>query len=114
MNILVLELLNSWYILIIYSLFSFFYIFKKASGLITIAHNSGGPKEDIVVSQGNEVVGYLSNSPQEYAEYIEQIIKLSKDERLNIQMNSRNAAQRFSDSHFDDELRKCLFTIPNF
>ena len=37
-----------------------------ASGIITIAHNSAGPKEDIIGGTDTQV-GYLANSEDEYA-----------------------------------------------
>lgn len=36
----------------------------QAAGLAVIAHNSGGPKEDIIQ---NEINGFLAQTPEEYA-----------------------------------------------
>lgn len=40
-----------------------------AVGLLTIAHNSGGPRDDIMKCEGR-TVGFLATSPKEYATYI--------------------------------------------
>jgi len=43
----------------------------QAAGLAVIAHNSGGPKDDIIT---NEVNGFLASTPEEYAFYIDKLI----------------------------------------
>jgi len=46
-----------------------------ASGVITIAHRSAGPLLDIVVpSEGENRVGYLAETAQEYADAILQVV----------------------------------------
>merc|ERR1719453_1759199 len=38
-----------------------------AAGLITIGHDSGGPKEDIIVPMGGEITGYRASDVASYA-----------------------------------------------
>lgn len=40
-----------------------------ASGIVTIAHNSAGPKEDIIGSSPQSV-GYLAETEQDYADLV--------------------------------------------
>mmetsp|Transcript_3451 Transcript_3451/g.2281 ORF Transcript_3451/g.2281 Transcript_3451/m.2281 type:complete len:130 (+) Transcript_3451:995-1384(+) len=41
-----------------------------AAGLITIAHNSGGPKLDIIGGYRDGIVGYLATEVDAYAEHV--------------------------------------------
>jgi len=40
-----------------------------SSGIITIAHNSAGPKTDII-GQSPKPIGYLADTAEEYAFYV--------------------------------------------
>ena len=42
-----------------------------ASGIITIAHNSAGPKEDIIGGTEDHV-GFLAENEEDYARFVEQ------------------------------------------
>lgn len=42
-----------------------------ASGIITIAHNSAGPREDII-GGSPDVVGYLANTEDDYVTFVKQ------------------------------------------
>lgn len=97
----------------IYNIFTLFCTyFNEASGLITIAHNSGGPRDDIIVSSNQELVGYLATSLEEYAQDLVEIFKFGDKDRIVIQQNSRSCAHRFSDETFDSEIQKWFCTIP--
>ena len=41
-----------------------------AAGLITIAHASAGPKQDIIGGSKEANVGYLASNEQEYTNYV--------------------------------------------
>ncbi|XP_077559456.1 GDP-Man:Man(3)GlcNAc(2)-PP-Dol alpha-1,2-mannosyltransferase-like [Haemaphysalis longicornis] len=71
-----------------------------AAGLITVAHNSGGPKMDIVVDYNGERTGFLADSVASYADAFMTIFKMSPSERIKIRRNGRLASQRFSDEIF--------------
>jgi hypothetical protein len=41
-----------------------------AAGLVTIAHASAGPLQDIIGGSKNAIVGYLATSEAEYAKFV--------------------------------------------
>jgi alpha-1,2-mannosyltransferase len=55
-----------------------------AAGVITIAHKSGGPKEDIIIGHQGRCTGFLADTDDEYAEYIAKVFSLSDAERLQV------------------------------
>lgn len=80
-----------------------------AAGLITIAHNSGGPRADII-KKGE---GFLCSSASDYAETILKISGMTQDERIKIAEKGRSGAvSRFSgvifQKQFSDNLMKIL------
>ncbi|RHY34931.1 hypothetical protein DYB32_000574 [Aphanomyces invadans] len=77
-----------------------------AAGLVVIAHNSGGPREDIV----KPGTGYLATSPDEYATYMFDILsqpKLADDTR----QAARIAARRFSDEVFQEHFAAAIAPV---
>nr|XP_005007108.1 GDP-Man:Man(3)GlcNAc(2)-PP-Dol alpha-1,2-mannosyltransferase isoform X2 [Cavia porcellus] len=72
-----------------------------AAGTVILAHNSGGPKLDIVVPHEGEVTGFLAESEEDYAEAMAQILSLSAEERLRIRRHARASVSRFSDQEFE-------------
>ncbi|KAK3812253.1 MAG: mannosyltransferase [Benniella sp.] len=82
-----------------------------AAGLIPIAHNSAGPKMDIVRPYNNQPTGYLATTPQEFAEAIEKV--LSADESIvDMQMRARDSVrERFSEKVFGDLLQQCMHEV---
>ena len=80
---------------------------SMAAGQIMVAHNSGGPKSDILVPyQGDKTTGYLATTADEYAERIHEILSMSKAEAFEIRRNAQLSAQRFSDQLFEDAFRQ--------
>jgi len=73
-----------------------------AAGLLVVAHNSGGPKADIVTVGGddNHVTGFLASTDAEFADAIYNALTMSPDRANRIRANSRRAALRFSDEAF--------------
>ena len=79
-----------------------------AAGLIVIAHNSGGPKSDIVVpyldtkcdNSAITTTGFLATTVDEYAERIHCIMSLETKEASTIRQNAIEASKRFSDEVF--------------
>ena len=72
-----------------------------ASGSIILAHNSGGPKLDIVVGEDGEKVGYLADDEDTYSNAMKQIFSLSKEQKLNMQQAARKSVVRFSEKEFE-------------
>jgi alpha-1,2-mannosyltransferase len=67
-----------------------------AAGLIVIAHNSGGPKSDIVVDSS----GFLASTTEEYAAKIERALSMSDTEVCAMRKNAQESAKRFTDEVF--------------
>lgn len=72
-----------------------------AAGTVTLAHDSGGPKLDILKPYNGRPTGYLASDPDSYADCMSAIFKLSEKESVDIRENARKSAQRFSDDEFD-------------
>ncbi|XP_066092117.1 GDP-Man:Man(3)GlcNAc(2)-PP-Dol alpha-1,2-mannosyltransferase isoform X2 [Saccopteryx bilineata] len=72
-----------------------------AAGTIILAHNSGGPKLDIVVPHEGEVTGFLADTEDGYAETMAYILSLSEEKRLQIRNRARASVSRFSDQEFE-------------
>lgn len=85
-----------------------------AAGTIVIAHNSAGPREDIVVPYNGHVTGLLASTAEEYASAIEQVLRMTEQQRHDLQMNARQSLQRFSDQTFARNVIEALETLPTF
>ena len=61
-----------------------------SSGIITIAHNSAGPKADIIGASKKDPVGYLGDSVDKYAEMATQgMIKYEDDFHSKMRVKAR-------------------------
>ncbi|EFA82633.1 glycosyltransferase [Heterostelium album PN500] len=67
-----------------------------AAGVITVAHNSGGPKEDIIE---HRTTGFLATTKEEYAEYIHEILA-NKEKFIEMQKAARDSTDRFSEENY--------------
>lgn len=73
-----------------------------ASGVIAVAHNSGGPKSDIIL---NDDEGYLCATVEEYANAIEKIISMPESSRKSIRHKARGSvAKKFDSKIFDKKI----------
>uniref|UniRef100_A0A8C5L6Y8 GDP-Man:Man(3)GlcNAc(2)-PP-Dol alpha-1,2-mannosyltransferase n=1 Tax=Jaculus jaculus TaxID=51337 RepID=A0A8C5L6Y8_JACJA len=72
-----------------------------AAGTVILAHDSGGPKLDIVVPHEGGRTGFLAESEEEYAEAMAHILSLTAGERLQVRRNARASVSRFSDQEFE-------------
>uniref|UniRef100_A0A6G1SG94 GDP-Man:Man(3)GlcNAc(2)-PP-Dol alpha-1,2-mannosyltransferase n=1 Tax=Aceria tosichella TaxID=561515 RepID=A0A6G1SG94_9ACAR len=79
-----------------------------AAGLITIAHNSGGPKADIIDDQKN---GFLCDDINDFAEKLALISKMSFQERQTIRKNAIEKSEKFSNARFESSITKELDAI---
>lgn len=69
-----------------------------AAGLIPLAHNSGGPSMDIILSKD---CGFLANSIESYASAIRTIWSLDEKQEICIRENARKYVEsRFSNASF--------------
>ena len=72
-----------------------------ALGLLTVAHDSGGPKTDILQ---HKVTGYLATTPEEYAEALHEALILPNDEARKMRERAHESSNRFSDRAFEEAL----------
>jgi alpha-1,2-mannosyltransferase len=80
----------------------------QASGVITIAHNSGGPQSDII-DHGR--TGYLADTVEEYAQSMHSVFTTlipNQASYRQLQQAARTAAARFSDQVFFDAFSQSL------
>lgn len=80
-----------------------------AAGLITIAHNSGGPKADIIVpySEKKLLTGYLASTEKEYANAMLDacIIGMNNEKSRILRQSAQESSQRFSDAIFNTSFK---------
>lgn len=82
-----------------------------AAGAIPIAHNSAGPKMDIVLDEDGQQTGFLAQNVEEYADAVLKIVKMPESERLMIATAARRRASRFSEQRFYDDLKAAIRPI---
>lgn len=90
-----------------------------AAGLVTIAHESGGPESDIIQSPWNEktldyrnCTGCLASNKEQYAVLIRRMIEdgSSSDLAMKIRENGRKHAEQFSDQVFMNAFKEALLS----
>lgn len=72
-----------------------------AAGLITVAHDSGGPKFDIIT---DGVDGFLARDAIEFGEKLVKISRMDPKERQTMQTNAVTKSKRFSAQSFEERL----------
>jgi alpha-1,2-mannosyltransferase len=60
-----------------------------AAGLIVVAHDSGGPKLDIVVEWEGRPTGFLASDPVTYADCFKRIAGMETESRRRLIYNAR-------------------------
>lgn len=75
-----------------------------ASGLLTIAHDSGGPKSDIVAAE----TGFLATSAKQYASAMHTALTLDREAATTMRQKASASSTRFSDEAFDKSLERVL------
>uniref|UniRef100_A0A6M2E603 GDP-Man:Man(3)GlcNAc(2)-PP-Dol alpha-1,2-mannosyltransferase n=1 Tax=Populus davidiana TaxID=266767 RepID=A0A6M2E603_9ROSI len=84
-----------------------------AAGAVPIAHNSAGPKMDIVLEEDGQQTGFLAHNVDEYAEAILKVLRMPETERLKIAAAARKRAGRFSEQRFYEDLKAAIQPILN-
>lgn len=78
--------------------------------LITIAHNSGGPKSDILAPlPTGDRVGYLASTESEYCSALMEIFTppmRGSEAMAKMRVNARHRAMEYSDEVFTQQLEK--------
>ncbi|RDW60648.1 glycosyltransferase family 4 protein [Coleophoma cylindrospora] len=70
----------------------------QAAGLISVVHDSGGPKRDIVVPIDGERTGFHATTSTEFAEGFQEALQL--EDKLAMRKRARKSAQRFTEEEF--------------
>lgn len=75
-----------------------------AAGVVTVAHATAGPKQDIIVPTIEEDpaqgVGYLASNEEEFAKAMQSALTLTPAARRGVVERARSRSHRFSDSKF--------------
>ncbi len=79
-----------------------------ASALITIAHDSAGPKMDIIEPG---VSGYLASDAHEFADALINVTRLSKEQVNKMRLNARQSVDRFGEQEFESSFLSCIENI---
>ncbi|KAJ8769475.1 hypothetical protein K2173_002965 [Erythroxylum novogranatense] len=79
-----------------------------AAGAIPIAHNSAGPRMDIVLEEDGKQVGFLCQSVEEYADAIVKVVRMPESERHRMAAAARKRACRFSEQRFHDDFKAAI------
>ncbi|KAK1291889.1 GDP-Man:Man(3)GlcNAc(2)-PP-Dol alpha-1,2-mannosyltransferase [Acorus calamus] len=79
-----------------------------AAGAIPIAHNSAGPKMDIVLEEDGHQTGFLARTVEEYADAILSVLRMPEEERLQMARAARKRACRFSDQRFNQDFKAAV------
>ncbi|KAI8564258.1 hypothetical protein RHMOL_Rhmol03G0167800 [Rhododendron molle] len=82
-----------------------------AAGAIPIAHNSAGPKMDIVLEEDGQKTGFLAQNVEEYADAILKVLKLPEKERLKMAAAARSRASTFSEERFYEDFKAAVRPI---
>jgi len=83
-----------------------------AAGLLVIAHDSGGPKTDIIQVDDpkNKIAGtgFLATTQEEYAEAIYKALTMNRKNSQDMRRRAQASATRFSDDAFDKSFEQVL------
>ncbi|KAG9446768.1 hypothetical protein H6P81_012896 [Aristolochia fimbriata] len=79
-----------------------------AAGAIPIAHNSAGPKMDIVLEEDGQQTGFLASTVEDYADAIVEVLTMPEEERLKMATAARKRAERFSEQRFYEDFRAAI------
>lgn len=76
----------------------------QAAGLISVVHDSGGPREDIVVDidddSGSGATGFRATTEEEFAAAFEAALALPEEEKVAMRLRARKSALRFTEEEF--------------
>ncbi|KAH9523177.1 asparagine-linked glycosylation protein [Bulinus truncatus] len=73
-----------------------------AAGTVMLAHDSGGPKMDIVIIHNDEPTGFLASDMNSYSDALKSIFSMSPSDRLALRKNARDSLSRFSEEEFEN------------
>lgn len=73
----------------------------QAAGLICVTHDSGGPREDIVVDLGDGATGFRAETEDQFAAAYEAALLLPQEEKIAMRQRARQSALRFTEEEFE-------------
>ena len=79
-----------------------------AAGTIVLAHDSGGPKLDIVIPYNDNPTGFLARDAESYADAMDTILNMSEDMKMSVRENARESVSRFSEEEFEGQFLAVL------
>lgn len=83
-----------------------------AAGVLTLAHNSGGPRMDIVTEWNGYQTGFLADSEKTYSQAMKKIFSMKAEELDIIAKNAQECVQeRFSEKAFEKGFLDCINAI---
>jgi alpha-1,2-mannosyltransferase len=84
----------------------------QAAGLICVTHDSGGPREDIVVDLGDGATGFRAETEEQFAASFEAALALPEAEKVAMRQRARRSALRFTEEEFSrkwlDQVQKLV------
>ncbi|KAJ5162947.1 CAZyme family GT4 [Penicillium coprophilum] len=84
----------------------------QAAGLICVTHDSGGPREDIVIDLGDGATGFRAETEEQFAASFEAALALPEAEKLAMRQRARRSSQRFTAEEFSrkwlDQVQKLV------
>ncbi|GAQ11112.1 GDP-Man:Man(3)GlcNAc(2)-PP-Dol alpha-1,2-mannosyltransferase [Aspergillus lentulus] len=75
----------------------------QAAGLISVVHDSGGPREDIVIDLGDGATGFRASTEDEFAAAFEAALALPAEEKVAMRQRARKSALRFTEEEFSQK-----------
>ncbi|KAI9680516.1 MAG: asparagine-linked glycosylation protein [Caeruleum heppii] len=72
----------------------------QAAGLVSVVHNSGGPRGDIVIDYDGGPTGFHAETASEFAAAFHHALTLSGEETLAVRRRARASAKRFTEQAF--------------
>ncbi|APA12104.1 hypothetical protein sscle_09g068740 [Sclerotinia sclerotiorum 1980 UF-70] len=72
----------------------------QAAGLISVVHDSGGPKRDIVTKIDGLPTGFHASTVEQFAEGFESALSLPREDKIAMRLRARKSAQRFTEAEF--------------
>lgn len=81
---------------------------QMAAGLVMVAHRSGGPLLDIIETSEGSRLGFLAQTPDEFAHIIKFILQLDDSEISEIREKARASTDRFSIQKFNEEFLRAI------
>lgn len=84
---------------------------QMAAGLVMVAHRSGGPLLDIIETSEGSRLGFLAQTPEEFAHFIKWILETREEEINELRERARASCDRFSVKKFELEFLRAIEPI---